>query len=155
MCGVIQSNYNIQDIVMEKPVLIEKDEFPTEKIIYGHIGDTRKYWDSLFVYLHTNYPDFTEEWRYYNDGKSWLMKVTRKSSTVFWLSVIENGFRITFYFGDKAAAIIAESSLSEHLKKQFSEGKRFGKIRGITIPVKDPNDLEDIKVLIGIKFRLK
>ncbi len=138
---------------MEKPILNNKDQFPTEAIIFSHIGQTKKYWESVFEYIHSNHPDFSEEWRYYNDGKSWLMKVTRKSKTIFWLSVIQNAFRITFYFGDKAESAIMKSKIPAKLKKQFKDGKRYGKIRGLTLLMKTKQNIEAVKELIPIKMK--
>jgi Protein of unknown function (DUF3788) len=64
---------------MEQPILSNKDQYPTEEIIFSHIGRTKNLWLSTFEYIHSNYPEFSSEWRYYNDGKSWLMKVTKKT----------------------------------------------------------------------------
>ena len=64
---------------MEPPILSDKNQFPTEDIIFSHIGRTKTLWLSFFEYIHSNHHDFTEEWKYYNDGKSWLMKVQRKA----------------------------------------------------------------------------
>jgi hypothetical protein len=140
---------------MEQPILSDKNLFPTNEIIYSHIGKSKDLWNSLFEYIHSNHPDFSEQWRYYNDGKSWLLKVTRKSKTIFWLSVIKNSFRITFYFTDRAEAAIIESPVSNELKEQFKNGKRYNKIRGITIIFKNKKDVEYAKTLIGIKLSIK
>ena len=140
---------------MEQPILKDKNQFPTEEIIYSLIGKTKPIWNSLFEFIHSNHPDISEEWRYYNDGKSWLMKVTRKSKTIFWLSIIKDSFRTTFYFTDKAEETINKSSISSKLKKQFSDAKRFGKIRGVTITFKNKKDVEDAKMLIATKLSIK
>jgi hypothetical protein len=140
---------------MEQPVLSDKNQFPTEDVIFLHIGRTKTLWISFFEYIHSNHQDFTEEWRYYNDGKSWLMKIQRKAKTVFWLSVIKNSFRISFYFSDKASRAIAESNISEELKTQFRDGKSYGKIKGITIVFKNKKDIKYAKSLIDIKLNLK
>jgi hypothetical protein len=68
---------------MDQPTLKDKNEFPTEEIIFSHIGKSKILWISIFDYIHKNHSDFSEEWRYYNDGKSWLLKVTKKSKTIF------------------------------------------------------------------------
>ena len=140
---------------MDQPLLSDKNTFPTKEIIFSHIGRTKTHWQSLFEYIHSDYPDFSEEWRYYNDGKSWLMKVVRKSKTVFWLSVIKGAFRITFYFTDRAEQVIIESNISDELKKQFKDGKRYNKIRGLTIVFKTKKDVEYAKSLIAIKLSVK
>ena len=140
---------------MEPIVLTDEKQFPTEKIIFTHIGKSETLWRTLFEYIHGKHPDFSEEWRYYKDGKSWLMKVTRKSKTIFWLSVIENAFRITFYFTDRAEEAIMNSSISDELKEQFKKGKKYNKIRGITIHFKKKKDVEHTKSLIDIKLSIK
>jgi hypothetical protein len=140
---------------MQQPVLSDKNQFPTEAIIFSHIGKSRELWLLLFEYIHRVHPDFTEQWKYYLDGKSWLLKVTRKSRTIFWLSIVEGSFRTTFYFSDKARKAISESSLSEDLKKQFKGGENFGAIRGITILYKNRRDVENAKRLIDIKMSVK
>ncbi|MDD1749310.1 MAG: DUF3788 domain-containing protein, partial [Methanothrix sp.] len=126
-----------------------------EEVIFSHIGKAKTLWQAFFKYLHAEHPDLNEEWRYYNDGKSWLMKVTQKSKTIFWLSVIKDAFRITFYFTDRAEPAINGSSISNKLKDQFRNGKRFGKIRGVTIALQDKNDIEDAKALLMVKLGLK
>jgi len=140
---------------MEEKVLTDKNQFPTEEVIFSHIGISKRHWESIFQHIHNNHPDFSEQWRYYNDGKSWLLKVTRKSKTIFWLSIWKGLFRITFYFGDKAEPAIMESSISDKLKEEFKNGKRYGKIRGITLIVNNNKVIEYVKTLIIIKLSIK
>jgi hypothetical protein len=140
---------------MEQPILSDKSQFPTEEILFSHIGKTKALWLSLFDHIHTSHPDLSEEWRYYNDGKSWLLKVTKKSKTVFWLSILKDSFRTTFYFGDKAEPAILGSDLSDDLKERFKDGKRYGKIRGITLTFGRKSDVEQAKKLILLKLACK
>jgi hypothetical protein len=140
---------------MDKPLLADKEQFPTEKIIFSHIGESRIHWETIFGHIHINYPEFIGEWRYYNDGKRWLLKTTKKSKTIFWLSVVQDSFKITFYFGDKAEPVILASTISGSLKNSFQNGKRFGKIRAITVQVENGDDVENVKSLIEIKLKIK
>ncbi len=145
----------MQDKPMEELILRDQQQFPTEEVIYSYIGDTKALWYSFFEYLHASHPDLTEQWRYYKDGKSWLMKVVRKSKTIFWLSVIQGGFRITFYFTDKAEEAICESSISEELKEQFRNGKHYNKIHGLTITFHNEKDIEYAQKMLAIKLGMK
>jgi hypothetical protein len=140
---------------MENPILNDKNQFPTEEIIFSHLGKCTNLWIDLFSYIHQTYPDFAEEWRYYLDGKSWLLKVTRKKKTICWISILKNAFRMTCYFGDKAEKTIIESKLSDEYKKKFKEGKKYGKIRGLTIVFSEKADLEAAKIMLTIKEKLK
>jgi hypothetical protein len=108
----------------------------------------------LFKHLQQDHPDFSAQWRYYPDGKSWLLKVSRKSRTIFWLSIVEGSFRTTFYFTERAAQAISRSSLSDDLKRQYRSGKSHGKLCGLTILYKNKQDVEYARQLIAIKTGL-
>jgi hypothetical protein len=140
---------------VDKPVLTDKDQFPTDEVVFSHIGKSKLHWEELFNYTRSNYADFSQQWRYYNDGKSWLLKVVKKSKTIFWVSVMNGSFKTTFYFGDKAEESILESNISDDLKDSFKNGKRYGKIRGITTEVKAEADLDDVRELIRLKLSQK
>jgi hypothetical protein len=141
--------------MMESPILNDRSRFPTDEVIFSHIGKAKPLWITLFEFLDKEHPDFTREWRYYNDGKSWLMKVQHKKKTVFWLSIVKGSFRTTFYIHEKAGKIIEDSRLSKELKDQFRTGKSYGKIRGITVVYKKKKDVESAKELIGTKLSIK
>ena len=137
---------------MEPSVLTDRNLFPSDEVIFGHLGKRQALWEALFGFIHAEHPDFVGQWRYYKDGKSWLMKVSRKNKTVFWLSVLERGFRITCYFTDRAAGAIRASTLSDDLKAQFIGGRRVGRLAGITITFTKKRDVEDAKTLIALKL---
>lgn len=140
---------------MDQLLLADKDHAPTEEIIFSHIGDSRRYWETIFGHIHKAHPSFQSEWRFYNDGKRWLLKTTRKSKTIFWLSVVPESFNVTFYFGDKAEPAILESAVSGSRKDAFQNGRRFGKVRAINVEVKNEDDVKDIQSLIEIKLSIK
>lgn len=138
----------------EKPILADPDQYPTEEVIHACIGKRKAaLWISFFEMLHEQHPDFSEEWRFYQDGKNWLMKVTRKSKTIFWLSVWKKAFKITFYFSDRAETLINDSDIPEDWKAEFKQGKRYGKIRGLTIDFSKKKDIEYAESLICIRLK--
>jgi hypothetical protein len=145
---------DLREAIMDAPILSDKSQFPTDEVVFSHLGKSKALWDSLFQYLAREHPDFTQEWRYYNDGKSWLMKVQHKKKTVFWLSILEGSFRTTFYIHEKAKQMVEGSTISEELKDQY-RGKSFGKLRGITVVHKNKKDVQFAKELIGIKLSIK
>lgn len=136
-------------------VLNDKNVYPSEDVIFSHIGKSAKLWISFFDHLHAEHPDFTEEWRYYNDGKSWLMKVQRKAKTVFWLSLAGGTFRTTFYFPARSEAAIAASSLSPELKGSFASRSRDLKNHGLTVLFRNKADIEQAKILCDLKLSIR
>jgi len=140
---------------MERPCLNNKNEHPDDVVLAHHLGNTKTVWDGFIALLGREYPAITGEWRFYNDGQSWLFKVTRKQGTVCWVSVWDGFFKATFYFSDKAADLISASTLDQAYKTQFTDGKHYGKIRGITVELKTLNDLEAVRQLIAVKLKVK
>jgi hypothetical protein len=82
------------------------------------------------------------------------MKVTGKSKTIFWLSVIKGTFRTTFYFTDKAEETIIKSNISDKLKGSFKD-TQGNKFRGLTLIFVNKMDVEEAKELIKIKLSVK
>lgn len=140
---------------MEKPCLNNKDEYPDNEVLSRYLGEVKITWDSFDDFLKESYPLFSGEWRYYNDGKSWLYKLTKKKKTICWISVYPNKFKTTFYFPDRAEDLITKSKLKKEYIDGFVNGKKYGKIRGITVEIKNPADLDATKTLIEIKEQLK
>ena len=137
---------------MEDRVLTDRNQFPTDDVIFAHLGRRRALWEALFAFIRAEHPDCIAEWRYYNDGKSWLLNLSRKKKTVFWLSLAAGRtFRVTAYFTDKAGDAIDASALSAELKDQWRSGRSYGKLRGITITFRKKQDVEDAKVLVALK----
>jgi hypothetical protein len=140
---------------MEKPCLNDQNEFPNDEVLSRYLGKVKTTWDLFTNFLSENYPSFSGEWRYYRDGKSWLYKLTKKKKTICWASVYPNKFKTTFYFPDKAEDLIATSNLGKVYIDQFINGKKYGKIRGITVEIQKSTDLKPTKTLIEIKEQLK
>jgi hypothetical protein len=128
---------------------------PDEKLIFSIIGEKKILWQEIMNYLKSNYPDASGQWNYYKDGKAWLFKVVQKKKTIFWSLILEDTFRITFYFGDKAEPVIIESELPDKVKQDFLTGKRYGKIRAISLKINDMKDVEIVKTIVPIKVKIK
>ena len=63
---------------MNKPLLNDKEIYPDNEVIKKYLFDTFDLWMKFIDILRNDYPEYNTEWRYYNDGKSWLFKVTHK-----------------------------------------------------------------------------
>jgi hypothetical protein len=140
---------------MEPLVLKDKSVYPHDDLVFSVIGKNSIYWKSLLASVRETYPLSEEVWNYYNDGKNWLFRVILKKKTLFWIGVLENTFRITFYFGDKAEPLIEKSGLPDDIKSAFKDGQRFGKFRPITIKVEGQEDIDHALLIAGIKAAIK
>jgi hypothetical protein len=139
----------------ENMVLSDKQIIPTDEYIFSIIGDKKILWQSIMNHVSESYKDISGSWNYYNDGKQWLFKLVQKKKTVFWIGVLNDTFRVTFYFGDKAETLIDASDLSQNIKDDFKNGRRYGKIRAISLKISDFSDVESVKQLAAIKMKIK
>jgi hypothetical protein len=139
---------------MEKLVLSDPSIFPDNELIFRIIGTNKVHWQKLMGKVHEVYPDAVEQWNYYKDGKNWLFRMIRKKKTLFWIGVLEETFRITFYFGDKGEPLIEKSSLPLQMKQAFNTSKRFGQFRGLSIRVGQDEDIENALKLVEIRVKV-
>jgi len=135
------------------PPLSDPAVFPSEEVLADLLGDRCK--GALDAFLEENraaHPTFTSEWRYYNDGKRWLMKGQVKKNTVFWLSAGEKEFRATFYLNASADRDVMEGDFPEESKAGWKEatGKKG---RGLTISVKSKKDLPACRAAAALKLQ--
>jgi hypothetical protein len=140
---------------MERLSLNDANEFPDDKVLARQFGRAKPAWDAFMALLAANNPPLAAEWRYYNDGKSWLCKVTLKAKTICWASAWEKFFKISFYFTAKSEAAIGNSALDPAIKYSFIHPKGRCALRPITTEVRKASDLGAIKELIEIKLKAK
>lgn len=95
------------------------------------------------------------EWRFYNDGKAWLCKITRKKKTIVWISLWENLFKSSFYFTKKNRSGIEGLPIDTKIKASFSEEKSIGKLIPLILQIHDIAELENFKRIIEYKLSLK
>jgi hypothetical protein len=138
---------------MEPLVLSDKSVIPTDELIFSIIKENKEHWINLMEDIHRKFAGASGEWRYYNDGKSWLFKMTLKKKTLFWLGVQSDTFRVTFYFGDKAEPTIENSALPASVINDFIKGRRFGKLRAITYKIYSSADVENTLMTAEIKSK--
>ncbi|MFA6505424.1 MAG: DUF3788 family protein [Treponemataceae bacterium] len=133
------------------PVLTDPSTFPDSVVLRGALQDSYSAYEALFERIAARTPEAVPEWKYYNDGKSWLLKTTLKKKTLFWLSAERGYFHASFYLGLEFEPLIINSDLPKTMKDQYaaSTGK---KIRGITARVERIEDLAYFDTLMDWKL---
>ena len=139
----------------EKKILSDKSVIPDDEYIYSLIGNNKVHWKRIMDHVSENYKDTSGSWNYYNDGKQWLFKMVHKKKTIFWSSITNKTFRITFYLGNKAEAIIENSDLPRNVRDEFKTAKRYGLIRPVTFLINSERDVDNVLKLIAIKSKMK
>jgi ABC-type uncharacterized transport system YnjBCD substrate-binding protein len=141
--------------VTEKPILSDPMITPDDELIKALLGEKMTWWNAIMDHTIQNYPNVTPVWRYYNDGKQWLFRLLKKKDTIFWVSLVEDTFRVTFYFPDRVETLLETSKLPAEMVESFLKSPHYGKIRGFTVKMNSQEDIEKVLELVSIKFQIK
>ncbi len=90
------------------------------------------------------------EWKYYNDMKAWLCKVTDGRRTIFWFSVWDGFFRVSFYFLERHLEGLAALD-TKHGRLE----KEWGKMLPFTFDLHDQGPVTEIRKVAEFKKRAK
>ncbi|MBN2344857.1 MAG: DUF3788 family protein [Candidatus Aminicenantes bacterium] len=140
---------------MNLPLLSDPLKYPDDKVLARHLGKAFVSWNAFQALLKKSDPRLAGEWRYYNDGKSWLFKVTLRTTTLCWVAVRDKFFSTTFYLNTRAEDLVRESSLDNGRKQAFLHPAPKNKFRSIRVEVRKKSDLNEVEELIGIKLKVK
>ena len=141
---------------METQLLKNPDIVPSDDVLKNVLGNN--VYEIFESYINTitgaEY-GLIFEWKYYNDGKSWLCKIIHKKKTVHWLSAWEGCFKIAFYFTEKHLERIAALDISEKIKEDFCKTKPAGRLLPMLFTINQKEQLDDLLKVVTFKKSLK
>jgi hypothetical protein len=135
--------------------LTDKDIIPTEEMIFTMIGYNKVFWQRIMNYASENFPGVAGSWNYYMDGKKWLFKLVYKKKTMLWAGILNDTFRVTFWFGDKAEPLIEAAVLPPSVKDEFRTAKKYGSVRPVSVVVREQADADIVLTLLSVKAGIK
>jgi|GEM_PF-460515 len=137
---------------MEKSALFAAEAHPLEGSLRDALGEAASdAYETLFERLRKNHPEMVENWSYYRDTKCWLLKVSAKGKTVFWLGAYSGYFRTTFYLKPDEGDAVTTAPLPEAAKAQYANSKGE-KYHGISLNIGAQNDVDAFFALLAIKL---
>lgn len=140
---------------LEVQLLRDQALFPTRTVLNNALNDVYSIYVTLMNTITQTEYGLTHEWRFYNDGKSWLCKVSHKKKTVFWLSAWKGYIQIGFYFTEKHIETIATLDINEKIKNDFLQTKPIGKLLPMIFKISQEEQLADLLQVVKLKKSLK
>jgi len=148
----------------EKQLLREADVEPTSEVLAAALGAANAAYVKFLAVLSGR--EMQVGWRFYNDGKAWLGKGlyrwentrgTEKETVVFWLSVWEGFFKVTFFVPEKHRADALALPLGAAAHKLVEDGKQMGKLKffPVVFELRTEELFEEIIKLVDFKKALK
>lgn len=136
---------------MANSPLGDRDVHPDDKVLARVLGKAFTHWKAFTERLAADFPSNSIEWRYYNDGKSWLCKLTRGKKTVSWISARAGFFTVSSYFMERNDDAIRALDVDRGVKDRYFALPWAGKLKPLTIEVKSKKSVDDAFALIGFK----
>ena len=140
---------------MENLMLRQQEVLPTEELIEKFLGESFPVYKLLIDTIIAEPYTLSPEWNYYRYVNVLLCKVQHKKKTVFWLSVWEGYFKVTFYFIEISSSLIAYLDIYERIKYDFINCKPNGKFLPLTLVMKNKEQLADLLKITEYKKGLK
>jgi hypothetical protein len=137
---------------MDTSIFPDKAKKPTVTDLKNALGITVDMWMNLRDFIVKKYPAAFEEWNCAGAKYGWSFRIKDKKRAIIYLLPRDNYFKVAFVFGEKATQQILGSKISEEIKSELMNAKKYAEGRGIRLDVKDKSNLSDIKELIEIKL---
>lgn len=137
---------------MENPLLKDPEVFPSADVLDKVLDKKYPVFKEFLSTIESEEFNLVPNWRFYNDGKAWLCKITLKKKTVAWLSVWPDCFKLAFYFTEKTGEGIPELGIDESIKEVYINHKPIGKLKPLVVEVKRKSQLADLRALIAYKI---
>lgn len=136
---------------MEENIFNDKLVVPDGRTVQKALGEAGGFWLELRKYVQENYGPAIEEWKYYGLKSGWTMRMLSNKRNLFFFTVIDKGFRLSFVFGDRAVDAIGRSDLPRSIIDEVMNAQKYPEGRGLRIEVKDRRLAAAVKTLIKIK----
>jgi hypothetical protein len=148
----------------DKQLLRDPNIQPTNDVIAAALGEQYAAY-TQFLDMLAGF-DVTPQWRYYNDGKAWLAKGlyqwkslrgAAKEKTIFWLSIWDGFFRVSFFFAEKTQSGLRSLTVGENTKKMIENAKLMGKLKffPLVFDVRSDDQFNDLGALIDYQKSIK
>lgn len=125
---------------------------PTDNDLADKLDSNYELWNRIYDLVLSKYPNALAEWNYPGKKYGWNFRIKDKKRAIIYLLPRDRYFKVAFVFGDKAVNEIMKSKISNDIKTEISQAKKYVEGRGIRIDVKDDSNLFDIGQLIDIKL---
>ncbi len=147
---------------MAQQLLRNPDIEPTNDIILDGLGASSDVYAHFLERL-KEYDVSLMDWRFYNDGKAWLSKGeykwttargTNKVKPLFWLSIWEGFFKVSFNFSIKVQDELISLPISQEAKNIIKSADVKGKTMRfipVILDVDDSTLLDDFLVLMQFR----
>jgi hypothetical protein len=137
--------------IIKTQLLAEQNVLPTKDTLKSSLGNSYLVFNELMEIITNHQFRLVKKCGHYKGGKYWLCKVCYKKKTVFWLSVLDNFFKVGFYFTEKNGIGMEELKIENTIKEEFKRIKENGKWKLLVVNMHRKEQIKDILKIIEYK----
>lgn len=133
--------------------LRDANVYPDEAVLRKVLGQSYSAYENLLELFQKYQLEY--EWRYYNDGKTWLCKVQRKKKTIVWMSAWDGFMQATIYFPVALLDKVLALDINEELKEKIIHTNTVGKSKPCIFEIRSDEILIDFEKVMEYKITCK
>jgi hypothetical protein len=128
---------------LDKNVLLDQMKIPNNDVLKNILGKKYKLYMEFANELEKR--DLYPEWKFYNDTKSWLCRTLKGKKNYCWLSVVNSGIKLTFYFNKETINGIYKLEINQNIK-EFAKDQEIGrKNPPVSVVIENKNNFKKAK----------
>lgn len=135
-----------------KSIFTDKNSKPTVADLENGLGNTYHIWKDIQNFTKSKYENAISEWNFSSEKFGWSYRIKDNKRVLVYLLPRDKFFITAFVFGEKALDQIFKSDISEPIKLELRNAKKYAEGNGIRIEVKNLSDIKDIQKLVIIKI---
>ena len=137
----------------DKKVLSDQSTYPDEAVLKDVLGSSYQAYCAMLELFDRN--DMTYEWRYYMDGKSWLLKVQKKKKTIIWMSAWKGFMKAAIYIPERLTESLYALPISEDTRERIRKTDNVGKSKPCIFDIRNQEVLKDMEIVMQFKILSK
>lgn len=133
--------------------IFDKSTEPDDDLVKELLGAASGLRTAFYDFILIEAGKIVTEWKFYSKKTGWTMKTLLGKRNLFFSTPMQESFALTFVFGDRAVNAIMDSDVSETIKLELQNARKYMEGRGIRILIRDSESLEQAKKLLKIKLK--
>lgn len=136
---------------MAEKLFNQKATPPVESELKEALGSSYFVLGEIRKFIQEEIGPTREEWKYYGKKYGWALKTFLKKRNLFFVGIYEGYFVISFIFGTRTEEAVLSSDVSDSLKEELRNSRKYAEGKSLQIDVFDEVQLQSIRKLIRLK----
>ena len=96
--------------------------------------------------------DATGEWKRYSKKSPWVLKVSQRDRTLFYVTPKANAFEATVLLGDRATEAALRGRVSKKHHASIRAARRYAEGRPVRLMIRKEAELSGVEELVAVKL---